>query len=183
MRFVSRLSLIFLTSAALISGCASRGTSSGGGGGEVTSGVNIQLVEERPQSGDSLSVQLSGVRPRSTVDVYLNDDAGREWSYARLRADAKGRVPPTLFWYQSGVIGTTARTIRFKPDPAFITFDEADQYWAKHALKLTVRDDAKRIVPSPASKLGPRTRPMLYPSNAAGVLENAVNTIDEDLYV
>ena len=98
MRFVSRLSLIFLISAALISGCASRGTQSGGGG-EVTSDVKIQLVDERPQSGDSMSVQLSGVRPRSAVDVYLNDDAGREWSYARLRADAKGRI---RFWHKGG---------------------------------------------------------------------------------
>jgi hypothetical protein len=40
-----------------------------------------------------------------------------------------------------------------------------------------------RSVASQAIKLEPRTRPLLYPSNAAGVLENAVNAIDEDLYV
>lgn len=138
---------------------------------------------EAVESGSSLSIRLAGLTPRGTVEVFLNDDQGREWSYARLVADGKGIIPPTLFWYQSGVIGRTSRTIKFKPDPSFETFEEADAYFAKHALTLTVRDNSRREIGKRQIRVQPRRSPLLYPSNSAGILYNALHATNEDLYV
>ena len=32
------------------------------------------------------------------------------------------------------MIGTTSRKINFKPDPAFVTFEEAEDYFSKHLV-------------------------------------------------
>lgn len=155
-------------------------------------GVKIDLTDrsglvpkalDRLEAGDSLTLGLSGLRPKSRVELYLNDDQGKEWSYARLFADDKGRVPPQLFWYQSGVIGTTSRKINFKPDPAFLTFEEAENYFAQHSLTLVVRDEGNRVLARQAIKVGRRTTPMIYPSNEKGILQNSINAATEDLYV
>lgn len=138
---------------------------------------------EALEVGDSLSVALSGARPRTAVEILLEDDRGREWSYCRVHSDARGGVPQTLFWYQSGVIGTTTRRIEFKPDPAFVGFDEAEDFFARSRLRLTVRKAGGRLLAERNFRPRPRLAPLVYPSNAKGVLENAVNAKTEDLYV
>jgi hypothetical protein len=133
-------------------------------------------------TGDSLSIGLTGLAPGVPVQVYLNDDAGKEWSYARLFADKRGNVEPSLFWYQTGVIGTTSRQINFKPDPSFVTFEEAEAYFNKHHLKLTVKDLKGNILGDRQLTFRPRQSPMVYPSNKDGVLSNAYNLQKEDVY-
>ena len=138
---------------------------------------------EKLEVGDSLSVAVSGATPRATVELRLEDSRGRQWSYSRLHSDARGSVPSTLFWYQSGVIGTTARRIEHKPDPAFLTFDEAERFFADNTLRLTVREASGRLLAIRTIRMNPRRSAFIYPSNASGVLENAINTRDEQLYV
>ena len=137
---------------------------------------------EAIESGDSLSIGFRGLSPSAPVQVYLNDDMGKEWSYARLFADKSGNIEPTLFWYHTGVIGTTSRTINFKPDPAFVTFEEAEAYFEKHPLKLTVKDLRGRIIGEKILPFKKRQSPMVYPSNKEGVLVNAFNLAQEDIY-
>src|ERR1700731_3474361 len=105
---------------------------------EAYSRMQIELLDsnqpetrhiESVETGDSLTLGFSGLAPGTPVQVFLNDDLGKEWSYARRFADKKGVVAPALFWYHTGVIGTTSRKINFKPDPAFVTFDEAEAYF------------------------------------------------------
>ena len=139
---------------------------------------------EALEVGDSLSIRLGGLAPGAGVSVYLNDDERREWSYARVFADRRGNIGPILLWYQSGVIGTTSRKIDFKPSPSFVTFEEAERYFARHSLSLTVKSLANgRILGQRQVRLAPRRSPLLYPSNAEGVLVNAMNVTSEDLYV
>jgi hypothetical protein len=135
--------------------------------------------------GDSLAVELAGAQPGATVEMLLQDDRGREWSYSRVHTDKEGNVPRTLFWYQSGVIGTTARKIEFKPDPAFLDFDEAERFFDGNALQLVVRERGRegRLLAVRDIRPTKRRTPFVYPSNKAGVLENAVNARDENLYV
>ena len=147
-----------------------------------TNGVVPRAVEDI-EIGDSLSVGFSGLSPRAPVQVYLTDDLGREWSYARLFADAKGRIAPSLFWYHTGVIGTTSRAIRFRPDPAFETFEEAQRYFELHRLTLSVRDLRGRLLTQRGLPVRPRSGPLLYPSNAEGVLTNSRDLAREDVYV
>lgn len=138
---------------------------------------------ERLEVGDSLSVELSGARPRTAVEMFLQDDRGREWSYSKVHSDARGNVPRTLFWYQSGVIGTTTRRIEHVPDPSFRTFDEAENFFAGNGLRLTVRETGGRLLATRDFRPAPRKSPFIYPSNGQGVLENAINARDENLYV
>lgn len=145
-------------------------------------GVAPKPLEEL-EVGDSLSAGISGATPNTPVEFLLQDERGREWSYMRARSDARGDVEPTLFWYQSGVIGTTLREIRFRPDPAFTTFEEADRFFAENSLRLTVREASGRELARQTFRPKPRRTPFVYPSNAQGVLENAVDVRREDLHV
>ena len=141
-------------------------------------GVHIDLTDrsglvpkplDRLEAGDSLTLGIDGLRPKSRVELYLNDDLGKEWSYARLFADDKGRVAPQLFWYQSGVIGTTSRKINFKPDPAFLTFEEAENYFAQHPLTLVARDADNRVLARQTIKVGRRTTPMISRGSVSAI--------------
>lgn len=138
---------------------------------------------EQLEIGDSLSAGISGATPNVPVEFLLEDGRGREWSYMRMRSDARGNVEPTLFWYQSGVIGTTLRDIAFRPDPAFTTFEEADRFFAENDLRLTVREASGRELARQTFRPRPRRTPFVYPSNADGILENAVDVRREDLHV
>jgi len=161
--------------------------------GQPTTGrVEIELLNtadatprrlKAVDAGDSLSLGLRGLVPGQGVEIYLRDDQGREWSYARLFADRRGMIPSTLFWYQSGVIGTTSRQITFRPDPAFRTFEEAGDYFARHRLELTVQDLEGRVLARRPVPVRPRQSPLLYPSNADGVLVNSLSVSEENLYV
>lgn len=146
------------------------------------SGLTFKPIE-RLEIGDSLSVSLTGARPRATVEIVLQDDRGREWSYSRVHSDARGGVPETLFWYQSGVIGTTTRRIEHRPDPSFVDFRDAEAFFATSSMVLTVRERDGRLLAVRNFRPRPRTTPFIYPSNAQGILENAVNAHDENLYV
>ncbi len=152
--------------------------------------LNI-LVESDPQGratdvpevGDSISVSIQGVEPGERLEIFLNDDLGREWSYARVYADTKGRVEPFVFWYHGGVIGTTSLPIEFKPDPAFRTFEEAEAFFAEHPLRFRVTGADGQLLAEQEWQLRPRQSAMVYPSNAEGVLMNGIHAVDEDVFV
>lgn len=182
MRYAVRISLAAVLVLAV--GCAHRSW--------VAPGVTLALgdpagVAPKPldalEVGDSLSVGLSGATPNAPVEFLLQDERGREWSYARVHSDARGNVPSTLFWYQSGVIGTTTRPTRFKPDPSFLTFEEAETFFENNPLRLIVREARGRELARQVFRPKRRQTPFVYPSNAEGILENAVNARTEDLYV
>ncbi len=147
-----------------------------------TNGTEHRAVEAI-EIGDSLSLAFKGLRPGAQLEVYLNDDLGREWSYARLFADRKGQVRPTMFWFHSGVIGTTSRRIRFRPNPSFKTFKEAQDYFLRHPLTLVVQDPRGRVLGKTRVPVHKRVSPMVYPSNKEGVLVNAFDVRREHLYV
>lgn len=147
-----------------------------------TAGAVHRPVQEL-EVGDSLSIALDGLSPDGGVEVFLHDDLGREWSYARLFADAQGRIAPTLLWYQSGVIGETSRNITFEPEPAFRTFEEAEAFFEQHALRLSVRDLRGAELRAETLRLQPRRTPFLYPSDEQGILRNALDQSSEDLFV
>lgn len=144
-------------------------------------GTKQQSIEVL-ETGQSLSISLQGLPSGAPVQVYLNDDLGKEWSYARLFADAKGVIEPALFWYHTGVIGTTSREINFKPDPAFVTFEEAEEYFLAHPLKLTIKDLDANILQEIDIPFKPSVSPMVYPSNGEGILVNAFDQTREDIY-
>lgn len=134
------------------------------------------------ETGDSLAIGFRDLSPRAPVQIYLRDDQGREWSYARTTADLKGAIEPTLFWYHTGVIGTTSRKINFKPDPAFRTFEEAEAYWEKHPLRLTITDLKGRVVATKDIPFRKKASPMVYPSNQEGVLMNSFDLSQDEIY-
>ena len=151
--------------------------------------VDINGADQKPieavEIGDSLSLGFLNLSPNAPVQLYLNDDNGKEWSYARLYANKKGKIEPTLFWYQSGVIGkaSNSRKTKFKPEPAFLTFQEAEIYFEKHPLTLTVKDLRNNIVATKLIKIAKRKTPMLYPSDEKGVLMNAFDVENDIVFV
>ncbi len=138
-----------------------------------------------PVTGESMTVALERLRPHQQAEIYLNDDGGKEWSYARVFADAKGRVAPFVFWYHSGVIGRPPSGVKIgaRPDPAFVTFEEAAEYFAEHALTLKVRDKRGKLIAESPVKLGRNVKPVVYPSDEEGILMNSFNVYKDALHV
>lgn len=143
--------------------------------------IDTNSPEKKPiqsiQVGDSLSLGFSRLSPGAPVQVYLNDDKGKEWSYARVFADNKGRIAPFVFWYHTGVIGRPPSGVKIgaHPDPAFETFEQAAEYFAEHTLTLAVRDIKGKLVAKIPVKFRPETKPVIYPSGKDGVLMNSFN--------
>lgn len=138
---------------------------------------------EKVEIGDTLTISLDQLRPGQWVDIYLNDDLGQEWSFARVQANPAGEIEPFVFWYHTGVIGTTSLEVDFKPDPAFVTFEEAEAFFAVHALELRVLNQDGKLLTRQSLRVGKRQNPTLYPSNAGGVLVNAFNAIEDRAFV
>ena len=95
----------------------------------------------------------------------------------------KGVIEPFLFWYQSGVIGGTSRDVKFKPELAFETFEEAETYFLQNPLRLELRDLKGNTFNKVKIPFVKRKSAFLYPSNSKGILWNAFNTAEEDIYV
>ena len=150
-----------------------------------TNRVGARAIEavEGIDAGDSLSLGLDGLEPGQGVEVFLHDDLGNEWSYARLYADRRGQIPATMFWFQSGVIGTSARKIEAKRELSFVTFEAAEKYFANRQLRLTALDLKGNVLAERDLPIFKPQKPMLYPSNAEGILLNAAQAQVEDLYV
>jgi hypothetical protein len=141
--------------------------------------------ESAPVIGESMTLALERLRPNQQTEIYLNDDDGKEWSYARVFADEKGRVAPFVFWYHTGVIGRppSGVTIGARPDPAFVTFEEAEEYFAEHALRLAVRDRNGKLIAEMPVKLEQRAKPVVYPSDEDGILMNSFNVYKDAPHV
>lgn len=142
-------------------------------------------IESTPAIGESMTLALDQLPPNQQVDIYLNDDVGKEWSYARVFADDKGRIAPFVFWFHSGVIGRPPSGVNIgaRPDPAFTAFDEAESYFGQHALGLVVRDERGRVLAEQPVQLGQGTRPVIYPSDKDGILMNSFNVTKDTPHV
>jgi hypothetical protein len=145
-------------------------------------GVSPRLLEHL-EVGDSPSIALRGLAPAQTVDVLLRDERGREWSYARLRADRQGAIAPTLIWYQTGVIGESVPWVRHRPHPAFHTFQQAESYLRRHRVRITVSEPRGRKLLDVPLPVKSRRSPLLFPSDARGRLVNAILARKGDLHV
>jgi len=161
-----------------------------GGGAPDYSDVRFQWhdPEGRPvteiEPGDSVSISFTGLPQNRQIQLYIEDDQGNEWAYARLSADRSGRVARTIVWFNTGVIGSTTRNVRFRPALSFTRFEEAYDYWSRHPLRLRLQTDDNRPVTAVPFPLVPtRRRPLLYPSNRDGVLMNAVERGRDPLYL
>ncbi len=135
------------------------------------------------ENGESLMLSFEGLQPNAPVEAFLLDDKNNEWSYARVYANKKGMIAPFLFWYQSGVIGGTNREIDFKPNPSFETFEQAEKYFLKHQLRIELRDLKGNVFQKHTIPFSKRKSAFIYPSNSKGILWNAFNLLEEDLYV
>ena len=173
--------LTLLLLAPLLIGCPDKKTAP-----DVTITVDSGVgTETAPVIGESMTLALNRLRPNQQADIYLNDDEGNEWSYARVFADEKGRVAPFVFWYHSGVIGRPPSGVKIgaRPDPAFLTFEEAEKYFSEHALTLAVRDRKGSLIAELAVKLEKKAKPVIYPSDEDGVLMNSFNLHKDALHV
>ena len=139
---------------------------------------------EELQPGDSLAIELRNLPARRQVQIHIVDERGQEWSYSRLSADSEGYIPRTLIWFNTGVIGTTSRNLEHRPDLAFVNFKEANAYWAENRAYLELRTEKgdfleRHLLPIAAR----RTQPLLYPSNAQGVLMNSMDVNRDRFFV
>lgn len=184
----SRSLLILVTVLALAACRTTQRYGVGREGGRVVTAVDsggrpISALE----SGSSLEMMAEGLAPRALYEFDVTLD-GRQISFARAATDSRGRVPPFVLWYQSGVVGCATREAdRFRPIQ-FRTFDEAEQALRGKTLRVTARDvkqrDSREAPPIAFDlPLAPRRAPMVYPSNAGGCLMNSIETESEDLFV
>ena len=139
---------------------------------------------EELQPGDTLGVEISNIPPLRQVQLRIVDDFGQEWAYARLSSDREGHVDRTLLWFNTGVIGTTSRKLDYRPEPAFVNFEESFQYWNRYDAHVEILDDRDRVIDRrPLPIAATRTEPLVYPSNSQGTLMNAMQVGEDPFYV
>jgi hypothetical protein len=100
-------------------------------------------------AGASLTVSMEGLLPGEFYDIYLGIDEPARLenavSFARLSADSRGRIDPHILWYQSGVIGCSARSEReFKAPFTFRSFDEMTEALAGRNAVITLHRSAQK---------------------------------------
>jgi hypothetical protein len=154
-----------------------------------TSGPRIGAVDggDRPieqiEIGSSLEMTGDGLVPRTLYEYRLTLD-DQLISFSRVTTDARGVIAPFVLWYHSGVIGCATRPADEKRVLKFRTFDEAESALRGKRLRITARamKDDQNVI---AFELPIATRrsAMVYPSNAAGCLVNALETQKSDLYI
>lgn len=141
--------------------------------------------EAAPVVGGTMTVGLDRLEPNRQTEIYLTDDTGAEWSYARVFSDDEGRIEPFVFWYHSGIIGRPPSGVEIgaRPEPAFETFEAAADYFSGHELTLAVRDADRRVLAELPVHLEQQASPVVYPSDAEGILMNSFNVPLDALHV
>jgi hypothetical protein len=158
---------------------------------------------ERLQAGSTLHLTAGGLEPGALYEFRLGLDRPapslREAvSFARVGADARGRVAPFALWFHSGVVGCSLRSEPAGGLPPFHyrTFEQAESELAGRRLVVGVH----RVEPSNgerdplALRSGPalrtlelpitaRSAPMVYPSDDSGCLLNAAEEGARDMFV
>jgi hypothetical protein len=155
--------------------------------------------------GSSLLVSASGLEPYGIYDIYLSTEnptelsPARIYSFARLGANAAGKLEPFVLWYQSGVVGCPL----VPPLPtdlgvrSFVTLEEAEEVLVGTRVRVSFyRTDGSSppgtappctggALPAATLKLPvvARTSPLIYPSLADGCLIHSRSFRTEDLFV
>ncbi len=136
------------------------------------------------EPGDPFSIEFTGMPPGAAIQAYILDETDQEWSYARLFADRKGRIEPTLLWYHNGVVGAQSPDIEWVPEPAFESFQEARKHFAQNPARLELRTLDNKVFRKMRLPLAKeRITPMLFPSNADGQLSNSFRVNRDDVFV
>ena len=197
---------IILATLLLIPGCS---RSPRGGSSPAPENAPVFAVDAggRPlsvlESGASLNVGARGLAPNAMYEFRLGlnhramNSRDGVASFARVRSDSSGAIPPFVLWYQSGVVGCSEREGAPKSPFRYRSFEEADRALAGGLLSVSVH----RVQPDPTGRrkpteldVGPAEQrfdlpvakaksPMVYPSDASGCLVNARERGNQDMYV
>ncbi len=157
------------------------------------------------QSGSSLYVGASGLRPDTTYEFRLKigrgavDSLREAISFARSTTDRSGSIPAIVLWYQSGVIGCSLRDERSRSRPvlSFRTFEEAERALEGRTLGISIHEverDREGRTPAHRLRVGSaattlelpvikRRHPTVYASDRSGCLVNSQLTGEGDLFV
>ena len=146
---------------------------------------NTRDQELRPEIGDSLSISLSGMPSGEPIELRLLDEKEREWTGARVVADGKGQIAPFMIWYHSGVIGRRPSGLKmdFEPEVAFQSFEEANEFFADQSLRFLVSSIKGEVLLEQNLVLNKSQRPMVYPSDAEGILMNSMHVKEDRMFV
>jgi hypothetical protein len=164
---------------------------------------NLYIVDSggRPtealEIGASLEVGARALQPRRMYEFEITL-AGKQVSYARLTADARGNINPFILWFHSGVIGCAVESVKSgqRYPISFRDFDEAERALAGQRLDLIVREAravrrSDALTPAPtvapiarlAVPLVSRRSAMVFPTDRNGCLINSAETGSQDMFV
>lgn len=155
--------------------------------------------------GSSLSVGVRGLEANRMYEFRLGIGPEEVMSlrdavsFARVGTDRNGDIAPFILWYQSGVVGCSARLkTGTKLTPFnFRTFAEAEEQLKGKVLRVSVhpverdktgkKDIMKLMVGKAESVIDlpvvSRKHPLVYPSDSEGCLVNSCYVGSDDLYV
>ncbi|MFO1078413.1 MAG: hypothetical protein U1E73_11885 [Planctomycetota bacterium] len=170
-------------------------------------GVAAVDAADRPitelQAGSTLHVAARGLPPLQLFELRVALGAApapttdAALSFARTGTDARGEIAATALWYHSGVVGSSLRRpAQNLPRGMFRTFEDAEGAFAGRDLTISIHpvqaDPSGRLPPMGLEVGKPvfvqhlpfarRRDPMLFPSDAAGLLRNSIEVGTEDLY-
>jgi dienelactone hydrolase len=125
--------------------------------------------------GESLTVQVEGLRPETAHDVVLLDESGDELFTNRLMSDREGVIEATTIWPQLGL-----------QDPHTgeqLGVEQAQERWQGRELRLEIRTDEQAVVKQVVRFADSFTRPLLFSTDAEGIVVNGFEAGERDAIV
>lgn len=123
------------------------------------------------QAGESLTLQVKGVRPATVHRVTVSDDGGELFTDV-LISDAYGVIQPTVIWPLLGL-----------EDPregGRLRVEEAHARWRGRRLRLTIHDGDRGVAELPVEVDGELSRPLAVSTDGEGFLLNGFEVGQHD---
>jgi hypothetical protein len=120
------------------------------------------------QPGDSLEVEVEGLRPGRLYEIHARDSRGSKLFASRLLADASGRIGRTMVWPQMGIGGLRGK--RQYP------VEQAVERCRGRRIAITLAEGKRPLVRRIVSFDSDSTRPLIVGTDARGFLQNSLQT-------
>jgi hypothetical protein len=134
-------------------------------------GADREIMEP----GETLDVEVSGLRPSRTYTVSLRNDRGRMLFTSTILADASGAIRRTSLWPQAGLEDPRGRKR--------VTVEQAIERSRGQRLLVTLSEERRDLARHTIEFSSQPSRPILVSIDEQGMLQNGVDRERNDVYL
>jgi len=149
--------------------------------GKLATEFRVHLLDNRGlervdfDAGETLSIRIKGIRPKTAHEVVLKDDKGKKLFTTRLMSDTNGDIQDFNLWPHLGLENLETAEL--------LTVEEAQEKWSGRSLIIEVHQ-GKKLVASQTMKIAEKfTRQILLNTDERGKVLNGFVAGEQDAFV